>query len=180
MFLVLFVFSTKGRLATCLTLAVCSIGKSSFGFSFAHFETAMKNRIAEIESNTPKNTKGEFIVLKEMKELRQKYGDRSVLRALHFINENGQSDYESLFTFEKSFINENRNIKEHWRSLVNAMKGAMVNSVVPLLQLNEPGRNRCVYTEASNFDEDYVAEIKFQEDKDWEQALLDLGLIKEC
>ena len=41
---------------------------------------------------------------------------------IHFINEDGQSDYESIHRFEEYYENENRNVREHWESFVNSLK----------------------------------------------------------
>lgn len=42
------------------------------------------------------------------------------------IDEDGQSDYESVNAFEENFESEDRNMKEYWETFVNSLRGKLI------------------------------------------------------
>lgn len=48
---------------------------------------------------------------------------------IHFLKEDGESDYESIFNFEECFESEDRNIKEYWETFIKEMRGELIHSV---------------------------------------------------
>lgn len=56
---------------------------------------------------------------------------------IHFLCENGESDYESIFNFQKLFESEGRNVKEYWETFVDSLHAVQT--------IDEPNANLRMY-----------------------------------